>query len=536
MFSLNGAHSQQNQLDTNAVSELFNDWNKSDHPGGVVLVAKNGEVLYSRAYGLASLEFGVRNTIETQFNIASITKQFTAFGILLLESEGKLSLDDDVHKYLPEVPDFGHLITIRHLLTHTSGLRSLHGMLEMAGWGAEDPRTTEDHWRFVLNQKELNFKPGEHYRYCNTGYILLGHIIESVTGQTYPTWMAENVFSRFGMDQTYVEDNFNNVVPGNARSYRKTENGWEKQIEGSGYFGTGNIHSTVGDLHKWMLQYHAPSSEYEALFSKQKTRGVLNNGDTISYAFGIDRDYHAGHQRIQHGGANAGFRSFIAVYPEEQLEVIVLANFSSADVKGLNQKIAEMLLPSKRPNEVESIADDLNTNAFSSYAGFYWNEMEGYMREIKWENDTLWYKKKSSSIAMLPSSERKFYAVPESMDFQIEFISADTMISYSRGFKSGTLHRFQPTTPSDELMKSYSGIFYSDELKTTYEIRVKEGEVEVYHNRRGWMQTLWIMDDVVVAPWPVGTIRFFRNQAGEVDFLTFSNTRAYNVRFDRINE
>jgi hypothetical protein len=171
------------------IDALFIDWNTPNHPGGAVGIVMDGRLVYSKAFGLASLEYLVPNTPGTRFNIASVSKQFTALGIVKLHLQGKLSVDDDVRNHIPELQDFGHTVTLRHMLHHTSGLRSLHALLSLAGWRGDDSRTNEDLMRFMREQKDLNFVPGEEYMYSNTGFILMAVLIEKLTGEDFPTWM-----------------------------------------------------------------------------------------------------------------------------------------------------------------------------------------------------------------------------------------------------------------------------------------------------------------------------------------------------------
>jgi CubicO group peptidase (beta-lactamase class C family) len=203
-FSLATIQAQLNDVQSQKIDSLFSSWTETNHPGGAIGIMQNGKILYSKAFGLASLEYQVPNTAETIFNVGSVSKQFTAMGIVILHEKGLLSIDDDIRKHLPDMPDFGHSITIRHMLHHTSGMRSLHAMLSLAGWRDDDSRTNEDLYRFMLKQKELNFNPGDEFLYCNTGYMLMVNIIENVTKEKFPDWMKANVFDPLKMPNTYI--------------------------------------------------------------------------------------------------------------------------------------------------------------------------------------------------------------------------------------------------------------------------------------------------------------------------------------------
>ena len=184
---------------TARIDALFQEWDTPGSPGAAVAVLKEGEIVFSRGYGSAQLEYGIPITPATIFHVASVSKQFTAFAVTLLAQEGRLSLDDDIRKHLPEVPDFGSTITLKHLLHHTSGLRDQWEALAMAGWRLDDVITTEHILSMVRNQKELNFEPGEEHLYCNTGYTLLGEIVARVTGQSFSAWTKENLFDPLGI-------------------------------------------------------------------------------------------------------------------------------------------------------------------------------------------------------------------------------------------------------------------------------------------------------------------------------------------------
>ncbi|MCB9284335.1 MAG: beta-lactamase family protein [Lewinellaceae bacterium] len=368
------------------IDDLFLDWNRPNHPGGAVGIMQDGQLAFSKAYGLASLEYLVPNAPGTQFNLGSISKQFTAMGILLLEQQGKLSVDDDVRKYLPGLPDFGETITIRHLMHHTSGMRSMHFLLEMAGWRGTDFRSNEDLRRFMRRQKDLNFKPGDQYLYCNTGYMLMADIIEKVTGESFADWMKRSVFLPLGMFDTYVEDNPFRVVPNNATSYYGSNEGpFDRATEFWGYVGSGNVHASTGDVLKWLSNFYEPAFGWEAAFARMQTRGVLNNGDTLTYAFGINVGSYKGERLIQHGGAVGGYRAFAMVFPDKKLSIVLLTNFSSSNPWEQGYEVADLVLGKVEPPVAEGNAPTpaaeeqtpaftaINDELLNSYAGYYYS-------------------------------------------------------------------------------------------------------------------------------------------------------------------
>lgn len=340
---------QINIKEKNQIDAFFNGWNLENHPGGVVGVLKSDEIIYLNAFGNASLEYKVPNNTSTVFNIGSISKQFTAMGIVLLQQRGLLSVDDAVQKYFPEFPIFRNPITIRHLLQHTSGLRDFHELMALAGWRGDDYRTNEDIIRLVQKQTDLNFNPGDKFMYSNTGYVVLAEIIERVTGEDFKVWMQNNVFEPLQMKNTYVEDNNQNIVSNRATSYYHSHDKVFEMAQAYwAYTGAGNMYSTTEDLLKWAHNFYNPKTGWGQSFEALQTLGSLNNGNPIDYALGIYIDEMFGKRRIQHAGVVGGYRTFLCIYPEEELSIVVLTNFSNAPFGERADDIAGILLSETR--------------------------------------------------------------------------------------------------------------------------------------------------------------------------------------------
>lgn len=361
------------------IDALFTDWDQPGHPGGSVGIMLDGEVVYAKGFGLASLEFGVPNTDSTLYNVASVSKQFTAYAMLLLQEQGEISLDDEIHTYFPDFKDFGYPVSIRHLIHHTSGLRSLHALMHMAGWRGDDKRTNEDLMRLMLKQEELNFRPGDEYLYCNTGYMLMAEIVEKVSGQDFISWMDDNVFDPVGMDNTYLEEEYDRVVPGNAVSYDwyEEEAGFRYAVPYWGYVGSGNIHTNVYDLLKWQHFLNNPPADQQATVAQMFERGILNSGDTLNYAAGMRTfDDYKGERGFGHGGSIGGFRASIQSVPEQQLNVVVLTNFSNSGPSGKAFRIIDLMLGKEIAPEAEDEAEEEKKEALEitdNLAGNYFS-------------------------------------------------------------------------------------------------------------------------------------------------------------------
>ncbi|MEM6633612.1 MAG: serine hydrolase domain-containing protein [Bacteroidota bacterium] len=542
-FSLQGftqlSESQYQQIDS-----LFIEWNMPNHPGGTVGIMEKDRLVFSKAYGLASLEYLVPNSTSTLFNIASVSKQFTAMGIVRLHMEGKLSVDDDIRKYLTELPDFGETITIRHMLHHTSGLRSLHALLNLAGWREDDARTDEDLFRFMANQRELNFKPGEEYLYCNTGYIFMARIIEKVTKEDFPSWIKQEIFEPLGMTHTYVEDNYMRVVPQNATSYYgSASGGFDRAVEYWGYVGSGNMHSTTNDLLKWSQNFYNPQPGWKEAFDMLQTLDPFNNGEENTYAFGVTVSEVHGHTRVDHGGAIGGFRSFIGTYPEKELGIVVLSNFSSSGVGGKAYQIGEILMGKEEEaignNLYESLPTiTLSNKELAAFEASYWNDASNYARKIYLRNDTLrYFRSENNESPLVPIGSNEFQMWGVNGDYKVKFEGGldggKTMVVIYENGAPIISEEFEPFSPSLEDLDDYRGEFYSPELETTYTIAIKDETLYCHHVRHGDFDMNVLKKDVIDVQYPIGIAKFERDKRGEIAGMRVSNGRVRDLWFEK---
>ncbi|TVZ56235.1 CubicO group peptidase (beta-lactamase class C family) [Lutibacter sp. Hel_I_33_5] len=539
-FSLVTAQAQLSEIQSQKINSLFNSWTEPNQPGGTLGIMQNGKIIYSKAFGLASLEYQVPNTTETIFNIASVSKQITAMGIVLLHQKGLLSIDDDIRKHLPDMPDFGHTITIRHMLHHTSGMRSLHSMLSLAGWRRGDYRTNDDLYRFMLKQKELNFIPGDEYLYCNTGYILMTNIIENVTKEKFPQWMKANIFEPLGMTNTYVEDRYDRIVPNNATSYYDSKDGFFRAVEFWGYVGSGNVHSTTRDLLNWSQNFSKPSSNWGSAFEMLKTTDKLNDGSENNYAFGVFIDEFNGYKTIQHGGSIGGFRSSLSSYPEEKLDIAILANFSSSKIGKIERDIVRILLKDK-PKTIAKITKPNIPNNETIYAleqiiGRYEVKL-GTIAKISIENDSLHVLQEwNKSEYNIYNTNGNVYKISEKSKVEFEFSElknnkAQVLTVYNNGNKSEA-KRYLDKDLSDINLNDYIGRFYSQELESTIDILPKKEQIIAHHARLGNYPLQLLAKDTLKNS-NFGTIKIIRDIENMIIGIRISNGRAKNVWFEK---
>ena len=356
----------------------------STTPGGVVAVVRNGKVVFARGFGMANLEHDVPNTPETPYHMASVSKQFTAFAILLLAQQGKLSLDDDIRKHMPELPDFGTPITVRHLIHHTSGLRDQWTLWAFAGGRMDDVIREEDLLSLIRRQRELNFKPGSEHLYSNTGYMLLAEIAARVAREPFGAWMKRNVFDPLGMKHTQIYDDHERLVKGRADSYKRDNQGqWAKSVLSYANRGATSLFTTANDLALWLDNFKSAKVGGPAVIEQMKVRGRLNNGDSIPYAFAIVHGKQRGLEMLSHSGGDAGFRTFLSYYPALDAGVIVLGNDAGFNSSQIALEVSEAFFGERMSASEPPRAQTSNTpppqpwtptaQELEAYAGIYWS-------------------------------------------------------------------------------------------------------------------------------------------------------------------
>ena len=333
------------QIPASTIDSVFRRFEAPGSPGCALGVVRDGALAYAKGYGLASVELGVPITRATVFDIGSVSKQFTAMSILLLAQDGKLSLDDDIRKYIPEVPGYSRPITIRHLLHHTSGLRDYIEVLSWSGVAEEAVTGDRDALEAIARQRAPNFTAGAEFRYSNSGFFLLSVIVKRVSGQSLRDFAAKRIFAPLGMSQTQYVDRHEMIVPGKAGSYAPGDHGgfvlalanWEQT-------GDGAVNTTVEDMVKWDGNFVSGTVGGKAALEELQTVGVLNDGKAITYALGLTVDKYRGVPRVSHGGAWAGFRAHYLRFPDQAVSIFSLCNLASSNPGSLNLRVADALL------------------------------------------------------------------------------------------------------------------------------------------------------------------------------------------------
>lgn len=526
---------------TKKIDDLVTEMSKPGEPGFTVGVARGDKVLFSKGYGLANPEYDVQNSPNTIFHVASVSKQFTAFAIALLADQGKISLDDDIRKYLPELHDFGHKITIKHLVHHTSGLRDQWNLLALAGWRLDDVITKNQVLRLISHQEELNFKPGDEYSYCNTGYTLMGEIVSRVSGKPFPEWCSENIFKPLQMEHTLFYDDHEKIVKNRAYSFHDSPDGIKKSVLSYANAGATSLFTTAEDLAKWANNFYIMKVGNAKVMKQMEERGILNKGDTISYAFGQDISKYKGIKTIAHSGGDAGYRSYLLRFPEQKYSIIVLSNMGSFNPGGLAYKIADVCLKGVLKDDAkkdEPKKPDANFKVSEALLKLYEGEYQltpEMILTLRMDNGKLTAQATGqSSFPLTASSETEFVFDPAGI--RITFPKpVDNTISqfvFNQGSQTMVAPRVKPFDPKSTDLNSYVGTYYSPELQTSYLITLKENKLTANHIRHEPTDlTVTGKDLFATNAWFMGRIEFTRNSESKVNGLKVSSGRVKNVRF-----
>jgi CubicO group peptidase (beta-lactamase class C family) len=373
-----------------AVDEIFADLAKPGSPGCALGVFRDAKIIFAKGYGLANLEENVAIAPSSVFDIGSTSKQFTAASILLLEKQGKLSVNDDVRKYIPELPDYGRRITILQLLNHTSGLRDYLALMELAGINIDSVTTDNDALALVVRQKALNFDPGSEWLYSNTGFFLLSVIVKRVSGKTLREFAAENIFAPLEMTHTQYREDHTLLIPNRAMAYDRKEQG--SYALGVSYFeqtGDGAVHTSIEDLQKWDENFYSAKIGGKEFLTAIQERGKLNNGKVLDYAKGLSIGEYRGLPTVSHGGSWGGYRAELLRFPEQHFSVACLCNLGNENPTKRAHAVADVYLAAllkpkgeqkkegdeERKKKKESI--NLTAAQLQPYAGDYWSEELG---------------------------------------------------------------------------------------------------------------------------------------------------------------
>lgn len=532
---------------TARVDQIFARWGKPHSPGCALAVIQNGELIYKQGYGTASLEHSIPITPGSVFYIGSCSKQFVAMCIALLSAEGKLSLDDDIRRHIPEMPDYGTPITIRHLIHHTSGLRDYLALLGIAGidYGAYHQ---DDVLELIARQKELNFEPGEEYIYSNSGYFLLAVIVERASHKSLREYAEENIFRPLGMRNSRFHDDYAELIQNRAFGYFPGDKDtYRNFISTFDCVGSGGLFTSVEDLFLWDQNFYHSRVGGKDVIELMHTKGKLNNGQELDYAFALRISSYKGLKTVEHSGALGGYRSYMVRFPHQKFSVICLANLSSINPTALSRQVAEIYLADdfeKAKHDIQLVEKDragtageieISRAKLKEKAGDYIELQSGEVVRVFLKDNRLNALMSGQSYTLAARSEAAFHLLDAPVEVVLNFERKEKGRPFSlhvlqereppRIFQS-----FQAVKLSPEQLEEYEGEFFSEELLVTFKVSLSEGRLYFSHKNapRGFLNPtlgdMFTLRNLI--------IRFIRDEE-EIAAFTLDAGRVKNLRFEK---
>lgn len=552
--TLSGESKNQNNdnSDTEKVDRLFAQWNKPDSPGCSLAVIKDGKIVYKQGYGTADLEHDILISPQTIFHAGSIAKQFTALAVTLLAQQGKLSLDDDIRKFLPEMPSYKTPITVRHLLWHTSGLREQTDLFWLAGWRREDLLTESDILALVARQKELNFNPGEEFSYSNTNYNLLSVIVSRVTKQNFADYVKANIFAPLGMNHTLIKSDFALIIKNRAIAYLpRQEGGFANSTFSYEFSGSTNLNTTVEDMALWDQNLYSKAVGGKAL-EQMLVPGTLNDGTKTGYGFGINIGSYKGLKTIGHGGADPGYLADWIQFPEQKLSVVCLCNNWRLNPAVLTRQVADIYLADKfiqssgtnNNSAAETVQRvQMSEQQLAKTTGLYLSAVDGStLRRLLVKDGKLIYSRAAGNESeLIPIGENRFRMVTTS---KIEVVikpeqakQRRQMLLFVDDQKPLVYDSVSEASYSPKQLNEFAGNYYSGELDTAYKIVAVGEKLIVKTNKTDFIPPLIprFADGFADEAGFGVTVRFVRDKSNRVTGFLINRGRVRKLRFGRLN-
>ncbi|AKQ64432.1 penicillin-binding protein [Myxococcus hansupus] len=532
------------------IDGLFSAWDHAEGPGGAVGIYREGELIHARGYGAANLESAVPITPATVFHVASLSKQFTAVLVGLLAREGHFSLDDDIRRYLPELPK-GPPITFRHIIHHTSGLRDQWDLLRLAGWRAADLKTTGDILWLATRQQALNFPTGTRYQYINTGYTLMAIAVERITGRSLQAQAEAHLFAPLGMQHTCFQDDHQKLVRNRALAYSREAGGpWKLNLPAYETIGPTGLLSTVEDFARWERNFLSPTVG-DADFIRQLSRpGTFDDGRPLGYGFGLILGQYRGLPVAEHAGGDAGFASYFLRFPEQRLAVAIFCNAAELRPGPLTRRIADILL-ADHFKEAPSVdlhapswagraagASDAAADAFEAMTGLY---------RDTWSGTTLGVEDRGGRLFLVPSTGGTYELLPAGpgcwrfpdVEAQCQFTPAREdaparMQVTHAGQTTALCERVEVAPKRPESLAEYAGTYRSDDLGVHYTLAVSGASLVLRREKFAEARVQFTSEDDGATRSGDGLhLRFVRDSRGHISGLLVSAERAWNIHFVR---
>jgi CubicO group peptidase (beta-lactamase class C family) len=518
-------------------------------PGGVVGVIKDGKIVFTKAYGFANLDYKIENSVKTKFNLASVSKQLTAYACLLLAKDGKLVLDADIHTYLPELPDFGEKITTRQLLHHTSGVTNVE-ILQLFSGSMDKVWGLNDEIGMIQKYKKLNFKPNEEYLYSNTGYSIAAKIVEKISGKYFADFLSQNIFLPLNMKNSVLYDSYGKTIENKACGYAKIDSVYVQKNNITGYtIGSTNLYTTITDMMLWDQFLLNPTNAYKELISKiWNPVDTFNNGDTIKYTYGFENWKYKGLKVSDHSGYTPGFVSRNMIFPELNFAVVMLFNTEAANNWVIPTQIVDWVLADKLHEEKkkEHVEKAVDSKLFSIYAGAY-KLSDGMTLSFESIKDTLWLTiPNAPKFRMVPESETEFFI--KEFDAQCTFVKeidgkVNKIIWHQSGQNPEAIRDVGGKKLTVQELALYAGDYYQPVISTVYQIRIEKDQL-ILTLPTIFKSIVHIGPDVYLTYCEdenfyidgLGMVQFLKDSKKRITGLSFKNVdRQRNIEFLKAN-
>jgi CubicO group peptidase (beta-lactamase class C family) len=528
--------------ESQAIDSIFTEWNKTDGPGCALGIIREGKLIYAKGYGMANMEYDIPNSASSVFRIGSTSKQFTAACIVLLAEKDKLSLNDNLKSLFPDFPEYAEKITIRHLLNHTSGIRDYLQISYLKGLGDDDYYTDDNVMKWLINQTDLNFAPGEEYLYSNSGYWLLGQIVKKVAGMNMAEFAKKEIFEPLEMGDTHFHNDHTQIVKNRASGYVPDNNETYKiSMTTLDMIGDGGIFTTINDIKKWDDAYYESNVLSREFWSVMTQQGILNNGEVIDYASGLMISKYKGLKTIRHGGAFVGFRAELLRFPEQKLSIAIFANRGDANPSRMANQVADVLLKDKLIEKVvkkdKKVKIDTTEDEFQlpQLVGDY-EIQPGAVAKLSIKNDSLnvlqtWNK---STYTILKVSGNTFQiSGNENISFSFSNLKdgfTQTLTVIQDGSETKAKRKKEVNLSGIDL-NDYLGSYYSKELDVTYDFEIENGILKAGIKEKKSLVDCTI-SEIDQFTMEFGMIRFQRTD-GLISSFELDSGRVKNLKFHK---
>lgn len=529
--NVNGQVVDKNELEAKIDSLIPAQINDTT-PGLVIGIVQKGELIFSKGYGLANISYGISNDAKLVYNIGSVSKQFLGYAFAILHLKGVLNIDDPVNKYLEDWPEFNYTVTLRHLLSHTSGYREAYTMSSLAGRSiGVDRLSREECLNVVRKQPQLEFVPGSQWTYNSTAWVILAEVLEKVTGQAADEWVENNILKPLEMHDTQIESYVGEVIYNAAESYSyDKETGYTNEKSNRAIFGAADVNTNIQDLVKWINNYRTAEVGGKAVKDLFLDPFILNDGSNSEYALGIGSSSYRGLTRYRHTGGHEAFASQLSYYPDYDLGIIAISNFGGTGWLPTT-KIAELLLEEHMTSQEnkESQPIDIKKKNLKQFAGLYLASTLNRTMDLTLSDDSLTL---GGRTKLIPSSQNTFRVNGWNSQFQFENLPNEKMQLTVLNSTKTVYTRVEKWIPNKVDLANFEGDYWSDELETIYHLVVKDEKLTINHR---WLDDITlepITRDFFKTDWGY-YVNFVRNKEGEISGLSIYSGRTLNVFFQR---